>query len=271
MGRSEPPRVNRPALLALALCSLVALSGCAAVDEVTHPHAPTTKESPPGVDDSGVTNATKLLRANAFALGNAGYAARLTANGSVRRSESKTVRANVSVVRRIRADSNRSYFRYRIRSAKVNGSTAVWRNGTVAVARAVTGNETHYTSTRISREILKPDRWALASNPFNLRTILVRTNWSITDVDRPLTGGSTQITLHPSDSQKRASIVPTQRITNATLVVDSDGAIRELAYTATYGRNRKGRVRVRYRVTDLGVDRVDRPAWVATALGNRTN
>lgn len=270
MSRFEAPPVNRPALLVLALCSLVALSGCAAVDEVARPHTPTADELPPGVDESGVTNTTKLLEANAAALDDAGYASRLTANGSIERSESETVRANVSVVRRVQADDNRSFFRYRVHSVNQTRSTAAWRNETTVVARMARNNETYYRSASISRGFLTQGQWELSSNPLSLRAIVAHTNWTVTDVNRPLTGGSARIVLHPSETQDPNTVLSLHHVENATLVVDSDGVIHELSYTASYGPNGKGRIRVQYRLTELGVDQVDRPAWTAEALGNET-
>lgn len=277
---------TRP-LLAAGLAVLLVLSGCSAANldgessassddppgntatRTTTANPPpytgvglSDSDLPPGVASDGITNATKLARANRDALFETGYVAGFRLRGTVTR-DGRT--RNTSVAQREVVEPNASSLLYQVKRTVASSRSRMdlWSNGSTTLLRQdVDGNVRYRTvdRSRIMPQIGGVQLVAQYVTPGEYE----RTNVNRTDDGTFVTYRSTTYAVRPTERMPSPENVSSYR---SEVVVDLEGRVRYLAVDISYRRPPGGTVtlHVRYLLRKTGGVQVDRPAWVANA------
>lgn len=231
------------------------------------PTRTTAERLAPGVTRAGVVNASALVDAHVSSLDTSGYEHRMQVATETRISEgNETVTSNLT--RRVRATPGLSAFHLRSVHVESDGNASQrtvrddWSNGTVRLLRAETGNRTAYERLDPAGPGGSAEREVRLTGRLVLSDVLRRGDFRVeTDSTR---NGATRITL-VADSAPNATEF------SATAVVDGDSRIRRLNATMTLRTAGSRQTRtVEYRLVEVGVEQVERPAWMDEALGNES-
>jgi hypothetical protein len=276
---------------ALFLVATVALAGCAGsatsgIDattttdedvETTDGVETTTDEQtadlPPGVNESGIENGSRLLEANRQALAESGYAFRLVwTNTDEAEYDSRTVShgtvAKEFAPYRIRTESELRYDNQTSRA-----ETDVWGNESVALAEYEELNRTSY-----QKYVNEPNGTARAS-PFEMSwihglsgqlshdyvtAVAVRTGeYEVESVERR--DGLTLTTLRATEPHRTLGERDAQQVSDydATLVVDECGRIHRANLTIVFSESTFS---YDFELTAVGGVVVAYPPWADRAL-----
>lgn len=274
--------MRRPALLAVAL--LVVLAGCTGTTppgespETTQPTTaaatttatPTTTAEPlaPGVTAAGVENASALVDAHVAALNASGYATRVRVAVAVRFGESNGTFGSETDTA-VRATPGMATASRRMTHVERDGSHArtstheTWSNGTVGLLRVAQGDRTAYERLDPAGPGGTAERRQRLAHAVTLQDFLARGDYEVAATT--MASDSTRLTLVAEGPADDAGNVTDF---SATAVVDGDGRIHRLNATATGpAGDHEQTTTVEYRLVEVGVERVERPAWVDEALG----
>ncbi len=263
---------------AVVLVALVSVAGCTGISRLTNSGSPTANELPPGVNGSGVANATALVNAHNAALADSGHAYRMRMNTTTQMgNQSHPITTNSSIQTRI---DDGSAYAVRMNMTLAAGptpqhqSTWLWANDSVGLLRAQSDNRTVYrsNSSYAGSEGASLRQTAFGSEPQILQRILAVGNFSVTGVDR--SGSRTLVTLTADGVDPSANV--TAESYNATVVVDSRGVVHHATERVTLDGSQitgatKRTVWTTYDLTDQSVDHVDKPSWASKALENGTS
>lgn len=195
-------------------------------------------EYPPGVTNSSLENASKLLATHLTVLRNTGY--RLT---EVRGDTKRTLVATST------------YSSYRIIPGASSARPAVWANETVTLARMTRQNRTVYQRP--------PRLWASPAHMTGTQTLRVLFNTSQYTVHGTQRCGSQQYTILTATGSSRF-----ENFTARALIAPS-GVIHEFHATFTQTDQRQPTTtEYHLTLTQLGNVTVSRPPWIDTAIAN---
>ncbi|WP_136715233.1 hypothetical protein [Halorientalis salina] len=257
----SPNRSRR--VFAVAVLILLAVVGAAAVlATIGVPGLPFGPDGDgerlaPGVYENETVNVTRLLEAHQTQLRTSGFSA-VTAvtsrtNGSVTVSSGQRVRASPNLTQ-VRVRQNRST------ADGENVTAQVYSNETTTLVRQVVdGNESYQVRERTRGRTVPPISRATL-------TVLGQASGNFTVANVTETDGERRITL-TADLPSGSS--PSDARTQVSMVVDSQGVI----HTLTVQSGREGgaqTIESAYRLRELGVESVDRPAWVSELPANAT-
>lgn len=263
---------------AVVLVALVVLAGCAgsASDVATTTSGETTSDAqrtdlPPGVNESGVENASALATAHRTALSESGYAFRLDTNVSYGDQFNYDVSYRGTVAKnfapfRIRADADVD-----ARDERLKLDT--WANESVALVRYRTANRTAFQKYNTTLDET-PD-----SDPFSsVPTVNVADRASMTSVVEYalLTGeyevagvesrdGLTLTTLRATGHNQSLGERGLENVSryDSTLVVDDRGRVHRLNTTL---ETNESLVSYEFELTKVGGVVVEYPRWADRAL-----
>lgn len=236
------------------VCLLLVLAGCSAIPG-TGGNSGSNDGPPPGISDDGLVNGTELIQAHTASLAETGFAHDARVNATVvRRDQLTRVQRNQTTTVTAAGPYRRSLV-----NADTGFRVDVWANETTQVYRSQVGDRTAYRTgdpepieNLTGRFFLRP----YVGGPFTVESVDERQ-------------GRNEYTL-VSDAPPTQPAFPPEwtdiRNYQARLVVDTDGRIRHLSVTADYTINdQDARLDIKYELTRVGVDSVDRPAWVDEA------
>lgn len=251
---------------ALALATLLVLSGCGALGGSTPTATPTptpgaTADAVPGVSDGRLTDAGALLSAHETALVETGFESDFRINAT-ERFQGEVFDAS----RRQRTIAEPGGDEYVFRTTQATGVRFdTWGNGSVSVTRGQSGETTR---TRVGR----PTRTEVLTNRAGLRSFLTATGFEVDGVEER--DGRTLVTLVSAgvpDPAASPGVVPDNatdlRDYEVRVVVDTSGRVLSFEATAGYTlEGETGSMAVSYAVVRLDRPAVDRPDWAAEAL-----
>jgi hypothetical protein len=211
----------------------------------------------PGVYENETVNVTRLLEAHRTQLRTSGFSATTAVtsrtNGSV----------TVSSGQRVTASPNLTLVRVRQNRSTVDGgnvSAQVYSNETTTLVRQVVdGNESYQVRERTRGRTVPPISRATL-------TVLGQAsgNFTVANVTETETGRRITLTADLSSGGS-----PTDARTQVTMVVDGQGVIHTL--TVQSGRDGGAQtIASTYRLRELGVESVARPAWASEVPANAT-
>jgi len=271
---------------AAAVALLVVLAGCSALvpgtdrPTVTPAPVPTDSPLPPGVEPSGVTDASAFAAAHGFALGNRSYT--LVTNRTVRTADG-SLRSALTVRLALSAGPSREYHA----RVSVDGPAAplvigepptraeYWANDEVYLRRQTIEDRTVYS--RYDDTDAYVGTWS-----FWLGTVALDLGPE-TDLRSTLEGFETRV-AERSSARDRVHLVGTavrsdgfvddpaevESVENATLhaFVAESGFVESyhVVYDATLDHGERVRVRRSVRFERVGTTTVDRPSWYDEAM-----
>lgn len=236
-----------------------------------------TADLPPGVNESGVENATRLLEANRQELSETGYSFRLAWNSSgeydFRTVSHGSVAKNFAPFR-IRTEGT---VRYGNRTSRVE--TDVWGNESVALAEYREFNRTSY------RKYVNEPNGTVRASPYEMSSIhgvsgqisheavvsiaVLTGEFEVESVERR--GGSTLTTLRATSVNRSFGERDAEQVSeyDATLVVDERGLIHRANLTLAFPESTDS---YDLELTTVGGVVVAYPPWADRALasGNST-
>ncbi|WP_327050843.1 DUF7537 family lipoprotein [Halomicrococcus gelatinilyticus] len=264
--------MTRRPLAALLLAAAVLAAGCvggfgsgtpdattAETTDGTTTHATTTGVGPadaalpPGVTESGLANATKLVAAHEAALAETGYEFRFTAstwygNETSAGTQTGTVAVGLSsflVTKSVQDDSS-TY------------TTATWANESVALTAFTSDGERRYQERERNADTQK-EITSQATKAITLQSILDSGEFSVTEVER--TGERTLTTVRADAYAGDARFDDVSEY-NATVVVDASGRVHEFHWTVETADLRR---ESDFELTAIGPVSVERPDWAGAA------
>jgi hypothetical protein len=228
----------------------------------------TTAESlPPGVNRTGLENASALVDAHQRALDDASFAFYFRANVSVGPARQWTfqrgrVEANLSPLV-VRSKSVR-----RIDDDRTSVGTDLWANETTVVAQYQRENRTELRRYNRTGGNLGDETWDHL--PRADLDSQVTQAWIL---ELALTAGEYDLVrTERRDGRQFAVLRATEAVTatnftdlNATVVVDSDGRAHSVSLTAAYAGDDENRIHYEFGLSDVGSVEVERPQWVGAA------
>lgn len=241
--------------LAVLLVALLALAGCTAAPgaptETTEPADSSTPadtpagETPPGVADGRLANASALVQAHETALAERGFAA------SVTRSVNGTDVASYDVVA---APGLATYTLGGTRTAGDAGTTAVslWANESIRLVKYTSDGESRYQATKPEAEHASP--YPLGSVARHLRA------GDFTVAEESTAEGETVLVADDvvPDAGEAGRFADAESF-EGRAVVDASGRVRSLNVTVAGSRDT---VSITFELRRTAVESVDRPAWV---------
>jgi len=294
-------RVSRAALVLVAVALLAGCSGVAveppatattettdAATETTDAATETTDAAttatetanatlPPGVNESGVDDASALVAAHRTALNETGFAFAFRANVTVGPASQRTVQrgrveAGLSPLV-VNSTSERD-----LGDGSATVATDIWANRTTTVVRYDRDGRTRVREyNRSGAGIDVPDEsWAhlpradLDSQVTNAWFVELALAAGEYDLERTEERGGREVAVLRATEPAAAANVTDL---DATAVVDREGRVRELSLTASYdGDEPTTSIHYEFALTDLDERSVERPEWVPPAFGsaNRT-
>jgi len=235
----------------------------------TEPTSTTTTEEalPPGVNRTGLEDASALVDAHQRALDNASFAFHFRANVSVGPANQWTfqrgrVEANLSPLV-VHSKSVR-----RIDDDRTRVGTDLWANETTVVAQYQRENRTELRRYNRTGGNLADETWNHL--PRADLDSQVTQAWLL---ELALTAGEYDLvrTEH-RDGRQFAVLRATEAVAatnftdlNATVVVDSEGRAHSVSLTAAYAGDDQNRIHYEFGLSKLGSVEVERPQWVGAA------
>ncbi|USZ69142.1 hypothetical protein NGM10_05235 [Halorussus salilacus] len=238
------------------------------------PAATTTGDSaeelPPGVNETGIEDASELVEAHEAALVETGFAFGFEANVTV-----GPARQFTAVSGRVESGLSPLVVESASERDLGDGPTAVgtdlWANETtVAVQYDREGRDQLRRYNRSGGEFGVPDEtWAhlpradlksQVTNAWLIELALAAGEYDLERVDDR--DGERVAVLRATEAAAAANLTDL----DSTVVVDEEGRVRELSLTAAYeGEEPTTEVRYEFELTEVGGVSVERPAWVAEA------
>ncbi|NEU57660.1 hypothetical protein [Halorussus sp. MSC15.2] len=228
---------------------------------------PPNASLPPGVNASGVRDASTLVAAHRTALNDTSFAFRFHANVSVGPAnqwtrQRGTVEAGLSPLV-VHSDSVR-----RFEEGTTRVTTDLWANQTAVVVRYSGENRTEIRRYNRTGGNLADETWAHL--PRADLDSQVTQAWL---VELALTAGEFEFDrIERRDGRKVAVLRATEAVSadnftdfDATAVVDAKGRVHSLSLTAAYAGDDETRIHYEFELTDLGSVSVERPTWVGAA------
>lgn len=225
----------------------------------------TAEELPPGLERSGIENATALTATNVDRLVETGYVAELQLTATLN-SQGQT--RNLSFHRRDTVTNNASNFLLhaeRTQDGEQERAT-VWSNGSTTLLRTEAEGRTRYQHVDVDpRQITSQ----LAAREL-LAGYFAAGNYSITDVNRTSDQPRVTLTADRYVTQSREQLPAPANVSqfSSTIVVDLDGHIHSVTIRYVAERAERGTltVAIQYELVQLSDVQVDRPGWVSEAL-----
>lgn len=238
----------RRASLAVALCLMLAMSGCSFLPGSGDGGAA------PGVEDGELADVDALLEAHESALTESGYSHDLTVNQTAA-SENGTVETSQRQRMEV-APGASQYLRQVLYGSQ--GRIVAWGNESVEYQRIESGGSTQYRQS-------SPES-ATAMTGVNALRPLLSGPFEVVDTEE--SDGRTLVTLESTGEPSHENAFPSNTTSvdsfDARVVVDGDGRIHELSASAEYQVDGEaGSYEFTYELTSASDPGVERPDWVA--------
>lgn len=235
---------------------------------------PSEATLPPGVNESGVANASALAAAHAEALNGTGYSFVMATNVSMRFGNRTTLMNSTS---NGTVEENATTFLLHSRSNRTMGNRTtvatsdVWGNETVILTRMQVDNRTRYRHLNRTGRYDRLVRAQLGGSRL-VEVALASGNYTVESVERR--DGRTLTTLVATEYAGNRSMLGDANVTTfeSTIVVDGEGLVHSLNLTVATedARGNAQYVHYRFELTEVGDVTVEEPAWTAAALDANT-
>jgi hypothetical protein len=257
----------------LAVAVLLVTAGCVGFAPSSDLQAPEPAEGdPPGVDESGVQNASRLVDAHVDALAGESYAfefersstdveddPRQVLNHSMRVTGRSNGTAVLTRANKTATDVNGTVVlqRFGLRTQADTATSTTWSMGDTHVQRFTEGDDHHYYEQFSER----PKYDGLAPRLASIQELLREYEFAVTD--RTVRGGETFVVLEPEPSTTDADETVT---VDGRLVVDLSGRIHSVEFSATHSRDYSRETQsVSYSLTLRDVGKLPAPSWTDDA------
>jgi hypothetical protein len=231
------------------------------------PTTTTTAEAlPPGVNRTGLEDASALVDAHQRALDNTSFGFHFRANVSVGPASQWTfqrgrVEANLTPLV-VRSKSVRQ-----IDGDRTRFGTDLWANETTVVAQYQRENRTELRRYNRTGGNLADETWAHLPRA-DLESQVTQA-WLL---ELALTAGEYDLVrTERRDGRQFAVLRATETVAanftdlNATVIVDSEGRAHSVSLTAAYAGDDENRIHYEFGLSDVGSAEVERPQWVDAA------
>ncbi|WP_440010319.1 DUF7537 family lipoprotein [Halomicrococcus sp. SG-WS-1] len=217
---------------------------------------PANADLPPGVDESGVENASALVAAHEDALAGTGYEFEYRLQRRYD-DETTTVRQHGA------ATAGLSSF---VAKATVDGeapitTSATWANESVVLRHYETNEGEQYKKQTRTDEPQRETE-SLVTKATVLRSLLASGEFSVATVER--VGDRTLTTLRADEYSGDGHFQDVETF-DATVVVDASGRVHEFTRTV---ETDDGHRRSEFEITSLGPTTVERPDWAGQAAAS---
>jgi hypothetical protein len=272
-GLDASPPMPQPAPVAGGQSDEANATTAQATTEQAAPAETTTSKSgdslPPGVNESGVENASALVAAHRDSLADTGFSFEFRANVSAGPAsqwtvQRGTVQANASPLS-VRSTSVRD-----LDGQTTTFATDLWADDDSVAARHSRGNQTELRRYNRSGDNVGVYDESWAHLPRADLESQVTLSWL---VELALTVGEYDLDrVEERDGDRVAVLRATDPVAatnftdlNATIVANSEGQVRLLSLTATAEDDAATRIHYEFQLTEVGSVDVNRPEWVTEA------